>query len=203
MEIFNSIQRDTESVAGNHYYIAEAYVDLGDIEEALRHCKGALAIRESLTNTESHSKLIESYHQLAKMLTIGVDGVGEGVVVTLSMRKQLEQAIMYYEKVFAHIKNSSEDGKQKLLLNLTRTLIFLKLKLTPTSLLPVLGQARDASTAYAQEMVKDVILKLVHLSPSVYLVDVFHRLESGGDKGAMAEFEIIVQLTERVSLSIE
>ncbi|KAI9139390.1 clustered mitochondria-domain-containing protein [Paraphysoderma sedebokerense] len=106
-------------------------------------------------------------------------------------------------------------SKTNQLLMLTRQMISLKFKILQNHQKELLRAARYAleSTAedreeqqadrekYEELTVKDVILKLVHLTPIVYLEDVLARINDGEEE-ANFELKIIVQIVESNSISI-
>lgn len=159
-----------------------------------------------------HSKTVDSYQQLAKLLSMNyVDYDG---VITPQIQKDLSAAINCYERVFKFMKThrqqnglmKSKSGvlkgsKDTMLLSLTRTLIGLKLRLIPSQHKEVLRSIRKEEPGFTERAVKGVILRMVHLTPTVYLTEIFQRLDDG-DQSAIEELGLVVQIAESSNLSI-
>lgn len=206
LSIFREIRPSSEAVAENHFCMAEALYDKGDILEAIRHCEESKLIREKLYGN-LHPKTIDSYQQMGKLMSanyVEYDGV-----ITPQIRRDLVTSMAYYDKVFKFIK-SHKDGqikmfagpklKESILLTLTKTLIGLKLRMIPTRHRETVRCLRERAAIHSQEAVREVILKLVHLTPSVYLEELFQRLE-GHDRDAEEELSTVLQIAESQQLA--
>ena len=214
LNFFNETRPESEAVAENHYCIAECLVDLGDIQQALEHSAKSKQIREKLygqmaqqSRASSHPKIIDSYQQYAKILASRYTDY-EGVM-TSHMKRDLMAAIQCYEKVFKYMKVQRQDGmkqvgsvdKQAMLLTLTRTLVELKLRMIPSQHKELLRRLREQKSAVPEDAVKEVILKLVHLTPSVYLEELYQRL-ADSDQSAMLELGTVLQVVEQPHLAV-
>jgi hypothetical protein len=96
-------------------------------------------------------------------------------------------------------KQPSAPFKESILLTLTKTLINLKLRLAPMKYKEYLKQQRLEEDLPCQQTMKDCIVRLVHLTPSVYLEEIFQRID-GDDSDAMNELFALVQLAESQQL---
>lgn len=90
--------------------------------------------------------------------------------------------------------------KESILLTLTRTLIGLKLRLVPSEQRELLRSLRESPMTFPEETVKETILRLVHLTPSIYLEEIFQRL-GDHDRDAIDELGTVLQIAEAPSLS--
>lgn len=209
LHVFSQIDPDSEAVAENHYCIAESLIDRGDNEDALSHSLKAKTMRERIYGT-MHSKTIDSYQQLAKLLSMNYT-VLEGAV-TPNVEKDLQMAISCYENVFKYLKQRrrvladscariDQQKHNSILLSVVRTIIGLKLKLVPVHLQARLRTIRSQPNQYTEKRLKDAVLLLVQLSPNVYLDDVLQRMDHQ-EAMAMAEFEMIVQIAESPVLQL-
>lgn len=225
LNYFSDQRPNSEAVAENHYCIAECLMDLGNYEEALKHSKNAKNIREKLYESNYsygkgyNSKTIDSYQQYAKILAstyAEYDGV-----VTEKMRKDLTSAISCYEKVFKYMKQqqqpsnagfSSQDGssvvekhfvpsKQIMLLTLTRTIVDLKLRMASSGQKEIVRKLREQNSVQPEFIVREVIMKLIHLSPSVYLEEMLQRIDDGDPSGSQ-EMKTVLQIVERPDVYI-
>jgi len=117
-------------------------------------------------------------------------------VITPQIKKSIQIAINCYERVFKYLKSRKDFGKQNVaLLTLIRTLIGLKFKLFNTRQREILRSVRQSDKVYSQESVKDVILKLVHLTPVIVIDEILQKLEDK-DESSINELGIIVQIAE-------
>ena len=206
LNIFSQIEPESEAVAENHYCIAESLMDKGDNDGAVYHSEEAKKIREQNFGV-MHSKTIDSYQQYAKLLSMNYSDY-DGVI-TPPIRKDILTAIACYDRVFKFMKahkdytmktKSGLRGKESILLTLTRTLIGLKLQLIPSQHKELLRSLRDNPTRYPEELIKEAILRLVHLTPTVYLEEIFQRI-SDRENTAVEELGTILQIGESSSLS--
>jgi hypothetical protein len=90
--------------------------------------------------------------------------------------------------------------KESILLTLTRTLIGLKLRLIPSEHRELLRSLREQPVVFPEDMVKETILRLVHLTPNIYLEELFQRL-ADQDREAIAELGTVLQIAEASNLS--
>ncbi|KAG5462622.1 MAG: hypothetical protein BJ554DRAFT_4386, partial [Olpidium bornovanus] len=97
---------------------------------------------------------------------------------------------------------SAPPSKDLALLDLTRTLISLKLRLIPSHLRELLRALRaQENIQYPEELVKDVILRLVHLTPCVLMDNIFQRVEDK-EASSVAELAICIQIAEKSDLTL-
>jgi tetratricopeptide (TPR) repeat protein len=204
--IFRDINQNSEAVAENLYCLAESNSDKGDIEEALQYGREGCKLRESI-HGQQHPKTIDSYQQLARLLASRYNGY-DGVI-TASVRNDISEAISLYECVFRFVKETEgekyrEKNKRSVLLNLIRTLIGLKLKIAPTQHKELARRLRETQWALQGSVVKQAILKLIHLTPIVYLEQIFQRLDSNDAyQQASDELTAVVQIAESPELVVE
>jgi tetratricopeptide (TPR) repeat protein len=206
LNVFKQADPESEAVGENHYCIAEALHDKGDSDGALQHSQESKKIREKLHGLQ-HPKTIDSYQQMGKLLSAQyAEYTG---VMTAQIKKQLQVAITCYERVFKFMKTTSPKdmtlkkttrAKESILLTLVRTLIGLKLRLIPAQHKELVQSLRASPEAYTSDAVKDVMMQLIHLSPTVLLEGIFQRLEDQ-DKQAVSDLGIILNVAESASLT--
>jgi hypothetical protein len=174
----------------------------------LEHSKESKDMRERVYGA-MHSKTIDSYQQLAKLLSVSyVDYEG---VITPQIQRDLQTAINCYERVFKYMKANRQPLSKKsgcmkssqnsILLSLTRTLVGLKLRLIPSRHKEVLLALRKEPRAYPEEILKESILRLVHLTPTVYLEEVYQRLNDG-EASAVDDLGAILQIAESPNVNL-
>lgn len=198
LEILQSLTDVDEFIAEDHFSIANCLYSKGDYDAGLRHSHDARKIREKDLG-QMHARTIESYRQFAKLVLANYENY-DGVV-TPHIRKCYQSAIQCYERIFKFVKSKRERNSTTETLDLTRTIVSLKFRLLPREHQEILKSARQAHTQHPEQAVKEVILRLVHLTPTVYVDDLFAR-NIDGDEDAMMELEIVTQLVENDSLAL-
>lgn len=199
LSIFRDISPGSEAVAENLYCLAESSSDKGDIEEALQFGRESRKIRESIHGL-MHPKTVDSYQQVARLLASRYNGY-DGVI-TVSIRNDLSEAIGLYDRVFVFVKNSEgetyrDKSKQSVLLNLIRTLIILKIKIVPTQHKELIRRIRESTQSLDGSVVRQAILKLIHLTPVVYLEQIFQQLNLAEvSQQTYDELATVVQISE-------
>jgi tetratricopeptide (TPR) repeat protein len=202
---FEKTKPGDEAVAENHFVLAEAYSDIGNMEGALFHSMKAVEIREKNFG-ESHAKTVDSYQQYGKFVSLGYSEY-EGVITT-RIKEEILHGLRCYEKVFKYMKTKrietspygNSDERKDVLLSLTKTIVGLKLKLIPGQHRQLLRYIREKKQVYDNEFAQSSLLKLLHLTPSVYLEDIFQRLDA--DKTASKELAVVIQIAESVKSSL-
>jgi hypothetical protein len=203
LELFKVIEKDSEAVAENNFSLAECYFDTGDITKAQLYGQESRRIREDKLG-QAHPKTIECFRQLAKLLSSEYQEY-KGVV-TQPIAKSLQLAISYYEKVFRYWKTKQETATDRPsksganLLSLTRTIIALKMKLFTSKEQEECQRITQSGLDVSQQRMKETVLKLVNLTPTVYIDDVLRRVEER-DEHARQEMAAIVMLSTSDKLS--
>jgi tetratricopeptide (TPR) repeat protein len=195
IEIFESLGADKniEVIAITHHTLADAYFQKDDVDTAIVHSMEARKLKEKCFG-QYHHQTINTYRQLAKLVLANYTNY-QGVI-TPQIKKSILIAISCYERVFKYLKSRKDFGKQNVaLLTLIRTLIGLKFKLFNTRQREILRSVRQSDKVYSQESVKDVILKLVHLTPVIVIDEILQKLEDN-DENSINELGIIVQIAE-------
>jgi tetratricopeptide (TPR) repeat protein len=194
--IFEKFDEQSEPLAENLYCMAECLFDNGDIEKALKYGLKGMKMRQEL-NGSDHPSSVDSYQQIGKLYSSMItDGI-----ITKKNEENIENAIYYYQLVFRFIKKKSSETFQKstqsVLLRIIRTLISLKLKLIPQKYRDLVDKLRSSSPVYSEEQVKDVIVRLIHLSPTMFIEDLFHKLD---EKECVWDLGICIQIAENSNL---
>lgn len=179
-----------EAISENHYCMAECYYECGSLEEALASSLEAKGIRDSIYGV-MHPKTIDSFQQYARLLCATFADYQS--ILTDVMRKNLFTAITCYEKVFRFMKNNN--AGTMLLLDLTRTLVGLKLRSLTGEMTELVRSLKGKCVVYEESLMREIIVKVVHLTPTVYLEEVFQRI-GDGDDDAMRELGAVLQLIE-------
>jgi len=195
IQIFESLGADKniEVIAITHHTLADAYFQKDDVDNAITHSIEARKLKEKCFG-QYHHQTINTYRQLAKLVLANYTNY-QGVI-TPQIKKSIQIAISCYERVFKYLKSRKDFGKQNVaLLTLIRTLIGLKFKLFNTRQREILRNVRQSEKVYSQESVKDVILKLVHLTPVIVIDEILQKLEDN-DENSINELGIIVQIAE-------
>ncbi|ORX60851.1 PH-domain-containing protein [Piromyces finnis] len=195
IQIFEGIGTDVniEVISIIHHSIADAYFQKDDVDNAIVHSMEARKLKEKCFG-QYHPQTVNTYRQLAKLVLANYTNY-QGVI-TPQIKKSIEIAINCYERVFKYLKSRKDFGKQNVaLLTLIRTLIGLKFKLFNTRQREILRNVRQSDKVYSQESVRDVILKLVHLTPVIVIDEILQKLEDK-DESSINELGIIVQIAE-------
>ena len=184
-----------EAIAENLYCIAECLFESGGHDDAIAASQEGKVIREQIYGS-MHAKTIDSYQQYGKLLSIPfADYSG---VLTDKIRKQLTTAINCYEKVFRYMKQMKSDTN--ILLDTTRTLVTLKMRAFAQDKREIVRILKTQNVVYEEHTVKEAILKLVHLTPTVFLEEIFQRI-SDGDEDALVELGAAMQVIESSKIS--
>jgi len=195
IQIFEGLglEQNIEIIAITHHSLADAYFQKDDVDNAIIHSTEARKLKEKCFG-QYHPQTVNTYRQLAKLVLANYTNY-QGVI-TPQIKKSIQIAINCYERVFKYLKSRKDFGKQNVaLLTLIRTLIGLKFKLFNTRQREILRQVRQSDKVYSQESVKDVILKLVHLTPVIVIDEILQKLEDK-DENSINELGIIVQIAE-------
>jgi len=195
IQIFEGLgsEKNIETIAITHHSIADAYFQKDDVDNAIIHSTEARKLKEKCFG-QYHPQTVNTYRQLAKLVLANYTNY-QGVI-TPQIKKSIQIAINCYERVFKYLKSRKDFGKQNVaLLTLIRTLIGLKFKLFNTRQREILRSVRQSDKVYSQESVKDVILKLVHLTPVIVIDEILQKLEDK-DESSINELGIIVQIAE-------
>jgi tetratricopeptide (TPR) repeat protein len=197
-----AITDNLEAVAENNYCLADSLFVNGDVDQALNHALEAKRIRESNLGT-GHPQSVESYYQVAQIAVStypDTERDEETTVVTSEVSRNFQLAISCYEKIFKQLKTKKDSNRQELMV-LTRKIVHLKIKLMNNHQKDVLRGLRKASLPFTQDFVREVILRLVALTPTSYIDNILSRLESG-DENALNEMGAILQIVESKSISL-
>jgi len=195
IQIFEGLgaEKNVEVIAMTHHSLADAYFQKDDVDNAVQHSMEARKLKEKCFG-QYHPQTVNTYRQLAKLVLANYTNY-QGVI-TPQIKKSILIAIGCYERVFKYLKSRKDFGKQNVaLLTLIRTLIGLKFKLFNTRQREILRSVRQSEKVYSQESVRDVILKLVHLTPVIVIDEILQKLEDK-DENSINELGIIVQITE-------
>ncbi|KAI3636260.1 hypothetical protein MIR68_005612 [Amoeboaphelidium protococcarum] len=194
--------QNREAMAENMYSMAEAHFDIGDYDEALKYSHQSKQLRETLFG-HANGKTADSQQQCAKILAnqyANYDGI-----VTEKMQKDMQLAISLYEKVFKFIKTSTDrQSKDAMLLTLTKTLVGLKIRLIPSRHSQLLESIREQSSedVIQDSLLKEVVIKLIHLSPTIYLEQLFQKLDQPEDRDdAIEELTAVLQVVEKQDIN--
>lgn len=197
------------AIAENHYCIAECLYAKGDIEGAMKHSYECRKLRER-TLGPMHPMTVDTYKQFAKLVMTNYEDY-DGVM-TPHVKKCFQSAIACYDKVFKFVKSgkdrvgksamhNSQGGGNQGLLDLVRIIARLKFRVLNRVHQEALRTARQTEKHFPEDAVKDVILKLVHLTPTVYIDEVLQRVDDQDD-AACDELGIVVQLVESENLAL-
>jgi len=198
----SSIRSDItlETIALNHWYIADLYKTRGDLDTAIQHATEGEKIRQSLFGPMD-DRAIQSTEQIAELLTTSYkDYTG---VITPNIKKQIVSALSHWEKVFKYCKlrgkgrrgSSEAVRKQDIekLLSITRTMITMKFQILATEQKDYVKIAREDWTAHGsdEDLKREIVLKLLTLLPTVYIDEVLSRCEDDDPQGHREMVEIV------------
>ena len=186
--------RNEEAISACYFYLAETLKVKGDDEAALQYSLKAKELREK-TLGSTDPLTIESYYQVAQIAVHESLSENE-LVMTRTLKRCLELALECYDKIFRYLKTTRDKDRDEIM-RLTRVMCRLKFRLLSWEHRNVListQKAIDPVAGFDPEFSKDVILRLVHLSPVAYIDEIFGRIDSR-DSLARAELKCVLQLT--------
>ena len=195
-----SISDNDEAVAENHYCLADSLFVIGDVEKALFHAIEAKKIRENIFGSMTH-QIMESYYQVAQLATASQSN--EETVITSDVAKHIQMSISCYEKIFKYCKSKKNDNSTRQeLMNLTKKIINFKFQLMNPNQKDIVRSLRNSEYQYPQEFLREVIVRLVALTPSSYIDNILSRLEKD-DENALNELGAVIQIVEVRSILIQ
>jgi tetratricopeptide (TPR) repeat protein len=221
MHVFHDMQKFTNE-ADTLYSLAEAKFGCGHVSPAIEHAKCAMILREKHLSTQ-HPDTIKSYHQVARIVLSNYVDPDYAGPITAVVKDAFETAIWCYERIFRFLKTllNPADTKKPAqhthqlhsiqqrkkahedIMGLIRQIVDLKLKLASSNLKETirLTRVQALKKGYPAQDIKDVILKLIHLTPSVFIDGIFQRLQQGESCGAQ-DLSILLQLVESSNINI-
>ena len=195
-----SIPESEEAVAENNYCLADSLFVNGDLEKALFHAIEAKKIREDIYGPMSQ-QIMESYYQVAQLATASLSN--EETVVTPEVAKHIQMSISCYEKIFKFCKSKKNDnGNRQELMTLTKKIINFKFQLMNPNQKDIVRSLRKNDYQYPQEFLREVIVRLVALTPSSYIDNILSRLEKD-DENALNELGAVIQIVEMRSIFVQ
>ncbi|KAJ3320536.1 hypothetical protein HDU93_003498, partial [Gonapodya sp. JEL0774] len=177
-----------------NFQVAEILSSKGDHDAAREKALRAQKLREEVFGQVSN-ETVQSHNQVANIALQSFRSY-QGVC-TPQIERAIRLAIICYEKLYKHYRAKKSSRKtERIIFDLTRRIITLKLQvITNNQHRDLVRSHQQEPRTYPEETSKDVFMRMVHVSPSSFLDDIFRRLDDG-DSSAPEELGVMLSILD-------
>ena len=176
------------------YHLSDTIKLSGDLHEALEKAIKGSELCEDLYDL-SDPRVIQSYHQVLSLAQINLPELS--AMITKESQDQLQIVINYQEKVYEYLKVNGSEADQ---FDVIKIIILCRLKMLPPGIRSTVASIRNLQRDFGQDYMKKIILKIVAMSPSLFVETIVSKL---GTPEAQDELVAILQIIDNNDIKLE